>query len=84
MMKVGIPAGGLDTGMEELKTMEERDLFGGIANTPYDTCYHQACDTVANINRQALGEMARAASQVIYTLATKNDLRTYLQNPNGN
>jgi Zn-dependent M28 family amino/carboxypeptidase len=32
----GIPAGGLFTGAEVLKTMEERKIFGGLANTAYD------------------------------------------------
>ena len=37
----GIPAGGLDTGAEVIKTVEQRAMFGGMANTPYDPCYHQ-------------------------------------------
>ena len=36
-------AGGLFTGAEALKTVEERKLYGGFANAPYDPCYHQVC-----------------------------------------
>lgn len=32
----GIPAGGLFTGAEVIKTIEERKIFGGLANTAYD------------------------------------------------
>ncbi|MFG6200859.1 M28 family metallopeptidase [Nonomuraea sp. JJY05] len=51
---VGIPAGGIFTGAEGIKTAEEAALFGGTAGVAYDACYHQACDTIANINDTAL------------------------------
>ncbi|MBB5776811.1 M28 family metallopeptidase [Nonomuraea jabiensis] len=51
---VGIPAGGIFTGAEGIKTPEEAALFGGTAGAAYDACYHQACDTIANINDTAL------------------------------
>ncbi|MFC5831143.1 M28 family metallopeptidase [Nonomuraea insulae] len=51
---VGIPAGGIFTGAEGIKTAEEAALFGGTAGVAYDVCYHQACDTIANINDTAL------------------------------
>ncbi|GAA1313711.1 aminopeptidase [Planotetraspora silvatica] len=51
---VGIPSGGLFTGAEGIKTPEEQALFGGTAGAAYDACYHQACDTIANINDKAL------------------------------
>jgi Zn-dependent M28 family amino/carboxypeptidase len=42
-LDLGIPAGGLFTGAEEIKTVEDRDKFGGLANAAYDPCYHQFC-----------------------------------------
>ncbi|MEV4069769.1 M28 family metallopeptidase [Nonomuraea fuscirosea] len=51
---VGIPAGGIFTGAEEIKTPEEAALFGGTAGIAFDPCYHQACDTIANVNAKAL------------------------------
>ncbi|MBO3749870.1 M20/M25/M40 family metallo-hydrolase [Streptosporangiaceae bacterium NEAU-GS5] len=50
----GIPSGGIFTGAEGIKTPEEATLFGGTAGVAYDVCYHQACDTIANINATAL------------------------------
>jgi Zn-dependent M28 family amino/carboxypeptidase len=43
----GVPAGGLFTGAEGVKTEEEAALFGGVAGAAYDPCYHLACDTLA-------------------------------------
>ncbi|TMR09106.1 M20/M25/M40 family metallo-hydrolase [Nonomuraea turkmeniaca] len=51
---VGIPAGGIFTGAEGIKTDEEAALFGGTAGVAYDVCYHQACDTITNVNATAL------------------------------
>jgi len=50
----GIPAGGLFTGAEVLKTAEQEAIWGGVAGESYDQCYHLACDTIANINEHAL------------------------------
>ncbi len=50
----GIPAGGLFTGAEGLKTAAEAEVWGGIAGTAYDPCYHLACDNYGNINLFAL------------------------------
>ena len=50
----GIPAGGLFTGAEGVKTAEEAALWGGTAGQQYDPCYHLACDTFANNNDDAL------------------------------
>jgi Zn-dependent M28 family amino/carboxypeptidase len=69
----GIPAGGLFTGAESEKTPEQAALYGGTAGVALDPCYHQACDTFANLNTQVFGEMKDAAADVVYQLAlTKN------------
>jgi aminopeptidase Y len=59
-MAAGIPAGGIFTGAEGIKTAEEAALFGGQAGVAYDVCYHQACDTIANVNQTALDVNADA------------------------
>ena len=51
---IDIPAGGLFTGAEGVKTAEEAATWGGTAGGAYDPCYHQACDTLANVNLAAL------------------------------
>ena len=54
-----IPLGGLFTGAEGIKTAEEAALWGGQAGVAYDPCYHQACDTFANNNDDALDDERR-------------------------
>jgi Zn-dependent M28 family amino/carboxypeptidase len=41
----GIPAGGLFTGADGVKTEAEEALYGGVAGSIYDPCYHEACDS---------------------------------------
>ncbi|MFE5673342.1 M28 family metallopeptidase [Agromyces sp. NPDC056523] len=50
----GIPAGGLFTGAEVVKTEEQEAIWGGIAGEQYDQCYHLACDTIDNPSEEAL------------------------------
>ena len=50
----GIPAGGLFTGAEGVKTVEQQGIWGGSAGQQFDPCYHQACDTYANNSNHAL------------------------------
>jgi Zn-dependent M28 family amino/carboxypeptidase len=66
---VGIPAGGLFTGAEGIKTPEQAAIYGGTAGLAYDPCYHQACDTFANNSDQALDEMSDAAAHAVLTFA---------------
>jgi Zn-dependent M28 family amino/carboxypeptidase len=50
----GIPAGGLFTGAEVVKSAEQQAIWGGITGESFDQCYHQACDTIDNVNVEAL------------------------------
>jgi Zn-dependent M28 family amino/carboxypeptidase len=50
----GIPSGGLFTGAEERKTEEQAYIWGGTADEQFDPCYHEACDTIANYDPEAL------------------------------
>ena len=69
-----MPAGGLFTGAEEIKTAAEVPLFGGTAGLPYDHCYHQACDTLANVNPTGLDQMSDAAAHTVITFAQNTSL----------
>ncbi|UPO77649.1 M28 family peptidase [Arthrobacter sp. Helios] len=72
----GIPAGGLFTGAEGIKTPEEAALFGGTAGTAYDPCYHSVCDNRSNISNKAMDEMSDAVAHSVLTFAqTKADLK---------
>jgi len=77
-IEVDIPAGGLFTGAEEIKSMEERVLFGGIANAAFDPCYHLSCDNLYNINNKALLNMAQASARVLENLAMQPNLTDFL------
>ena len=59
-INAGIPAGGLFTGAEGIKTAAQAAIYGGTAGAPYDPCYHQACDTIANLSGTALDQMSDA------------------------
>ncbi|CAI7577026.1 hypothetical protein N7533_001306 [Penicillium manginii] len=68
----GIPAGGLFTGAEGLKTAEEAKLFGGQANVSYDENYHAAGDDYTNLNHKAFLINSKATAFAVATYA--NDL----------
>ncbi|MBC9225024.1 M20/M25/M40 family metallo-hydrolase [Aeromicrobium sp. 636] len=65
---VGIPAGGLFSGAEGVKTPEQVELYGGTAGVAYDPCYHQACDDTTNISVKALNELGDAAAFAVASL----------------
>ncbi len=50
----GIPSGGLFTGAEVVKTEEQAAIWGGTAGEAFDPCYHQECDDIRNLDREAL------------------------------
>ncbi len=68
----GIPAGGLFTGAEVIKTPEQEAIWGGTAGEQYDQCYHLACDTFDNVSLEALdvNSDAVAASVLTYAMNT--------------
>ncbi|WP_268760677.1 hypothetical protein [Arthrobacter sp. Soil762] len=49
-----MPAGGLFTGAEGIKTDAQAAIFGGTAGVAYDPCYHQACDDITNLDATVL------------------------------
>ena len=75
----GIPAGGLFTGAEGIKTAEQAAIFGGTAGVAFDPCYHQACDTFANNSSEALSvnsdAVAYATLQFAMNTSAVNSVR---------
>ena len=49
----GIPAGGIATGAEKIKSPSDQEKYGGIPNQSFDYCYHQLCDNLGNPNYDA-------------------------------
>jgi len=45
----GIPAGGLFTGAEGIKTAAQAAIYGGAAGEQYDPCYHAFCDSLSTM-----------------------------------
>ena len=58
-------------------------LYGGVAGLAYDPCYHQACDTLFNLNHTALDEMSDAAAHAAWTLARSQSPITVAQAAKG-
>ncbi|MCC8243544.1 M28 family peptidase [Saccharothrix luteola] len=49
-IQVGIPAGGLFTGAEGIKTAAQAARYGGVADVAFDPCYHQPCDSLTPVD----------------------------------
>lgn len=68
---VGIPAGGLFTGAEGVKTAAEADLYGGVAGADYDPCYHAFCDNLRGDGQNtALFDQLRAEYDLVGNVNT--------------
>lgn len=65
----GVPASGLFTGADDIKTEEEVALFGGTAGIPQDPNYHSPEDDITNVDRKALGIMTTAIGFATLSLA---------------
>ncbi len=65
----GIPAGGLFTGAEGVKTPEQAAQFGGQAGVAYDKNYHAEGDDLSNVNRDAINHNSDAIADAIWTFA---------------
>ncbi|PSK60738.1 Leucine aminopeptidase 1 [Elsinoe australis] len=72
-LDVGIPAGGLFTGAEVLKTPEEAILYGGEAGVAYDRNYHLVGDNFANLNAEAFLINTRAIADAVAKYAVSFD-----------
>jgi len=73
-IEVGIPAGGLFSGAEGVKNSTGRATFGGLANTPYDPCYHDYCDSFANISPESITTLGSAAYHVMAFFANNGPI----------
>jgi Zn-dependent M28 family amino/carboxypeptidase len=65
----GIPAGGLFTGAEVVKTPAQQAIWGGTAGQSYDPCYHQTCDDIDNLSLKALDVNSDVISAAVLTYA---------------
>lgn len=65
---VGIPAGGLFTGAEGVKTAADVAKYGGIAGVAYDPCYHDPCDDLFRVVQKGGDAALYAQLRSQYTL----------------
>jgi Zn-dependent M28 family amino/carboxypeptidase len=65
----GIPAGGLFSGAEGVKTATQAAVYGGTAGVAYDHCYHQLCDDISNLNMTALDQMSDGIADAVLQFA---------------
>eukprot|EP01105_Mastigella_eilhardi_P023368 TRINITY_DN5879_c0_g1_i1.p1 TRINITY_DN5879_c0_g1~~TRINITY_DN5879_c0_g1_i1.p1 ORF type:complete len:364 (+),score=93.51 TRINITY_DN5879_c0_g1_i1:652-1743(+) len=79
---VNIPANGIEGGAGGLKNVNQRAMFGGLANTAYDPCYHTTCDTLDNINYDALAFESKATDYVVKQLSIQTELKQFLASSN--
>ena len=68
-MSANIPVGGIFTGADVVKSPLEASLWGGTAGIAYDPCYHQACDTFANVNYDVLDLNGDAVADAVLHFA---------------
>lgn len=64
-LDAGVPAGGIFTGAEEVKTEEQAALFGGQEGVAYDMNYHQAGDNYTNLNFEAFTIHTKAIAAAV-------------------
>jgi aminopeptidase S len=75
-IEAGIPVGGAENGDAEEKTAKQARAWGGKAGQVFDRCYHEACDTIDNVNREVLNHYLRALAGTLAHFATSiNELR---------
>jgi len=85
-LAAGVAAGGLFSGADASKTVEQRNRYeamlgsglGGTSGIRQDICYHKACDKTTNINTFALDKMVQAAAYAVESLGQQSDLKSWL------
>ncbi|KAI8608308.1 hypothetical protein BC830DRAFT_1174529 [Chytriomyces sp. MP71] len=81
-MRRGIPAGGVITGEDEIKSAHEAELFGGVAGMVLDPNYHQPTDTVESLRgpgRAVLEQNLEALANALGVFAFHKDLDAFLR-----
>lgn len=73
-INVGIPASGLFTGAEVIKTEEQAGIWGGTVGDQFDPCYHLACDTFDNVSFEALDTNVDAIGYAMFSVALDTSL----------
>lgn len=68
-LEAGIPAAGVLSGDEGIKTGEQAEHWGGTVGEEFDRCYHAACDRAEGIDRTALDRFGDAIAGTVARFA---------------
>ncbi len=68
-----VPLGGTFTGADSVKSVQEANVFGGSAGEPYDSCYHQRCDSLDNLDEELFLMVARSSAYMTEELMMRTD-----------
>jgi len=71
-IEAGVPVGGAENGDDEEKTAKQAKAWGGRPARSM-TGYHEACDTIENVNRTVLNHYLRALAGTLAHSATSTD-----------
>ncbi|MFB6436330.1 M28 family peptidase [Streptomyces sp. NPDC056411] len=74
--QAGIPTSGYAMGASARKTSAQAAKWGGTANRAYDACYHQSCDTTANINATGLDRSVDGIAATLWQQAVTGSTPT--------
>ena len=65
----GVPATGLYTGAETVKTAAHVAAYGGQVGIQADPCYHEWCDTVFNLSEFGMNEFTDALAHAVWSFS---------------
>lgn len=68
-IEADIAAGGTFTGAEGTMSPEQAEKWGGTAGEPFDSCYHTECDTLENVNQDALATNLQVINEAVQAYA---------------
>lgn len=72
----GIPAGGLFTGAEGVKTPDQVGRYGGVAGLAYDPCYHLGCDALVQTGTEGYDPAVYGQLDAAYPGQLEGNLNT--------
>ncbi len=79
--RVGIPTSGYAAGASARKTSAQAAKWGGTANSAYDRCYHQSCDTTSNVSATVLNRSADGVAATIWQTSVSGSTTTPPSSP---
>src|SRR5699024_5983064 len=65
----GVPASGLFSGADGIKTADEVEMFGGVEGVQHDRNYHSVDDTIENLSKESVDIFVPAIAFAAHTLA---------------